>query len=92
MVPSERKNREVNYCNCRGLQNDLVELHGPSLRLESPQTLPISGIITALLVGFQGKKEIWHPKKKINKIKKRNSSSVDVNYTHKKKYKVVNDE
>lgn len=64
MVPSERKNRKVNYCNCRGLQNDLMELHGPSLRLESPRPLPISGIITALLVGFQGKKEIWHPKKK----------------------------
>lgn len=36
MIPAERKKREANYYNCRRLQNNLLELHGPSLRLDSP--------------------------------------------------------
>jgi len=36
MISAERKNREANYYNYRRLQNNLLELHGSSLRLVSP--------------------------------------------------------
>ena len=39
VIPAERKKREANYCNYRRLQNSVLELHGPSLRLDSPVPL-----------------------------------------------------